>query len=168
MNLCEYLNLYDIRPAEFGRRIGTKSRTTVMRYLTGERIPSKAIQERIYRETNGLVTPADFEESKNGQKVKIPQAANDDLLHEWGMNCKYSERNVNKAFNRMMTDPQEWDNLTPPLSKALETLFPRAVFDRKSKEFYLDGRRTRPVDIVKKANRILKTQRKPTIAYPNV
>lgn len=60
MRLAEYLKRTDTAYAEFGRRIGVKSRSTVARYASGQRIPSSRIMPRIFEETDGQVTANDF------------------------------------------------------------------------------------------------------------
>lgn len=60
MTLEDYLKSENLSAAEFGRRIGVNSRMTVIRYLTGERIPRPKVMSRIHEVTGGAVTPNDF------------------------------------------------------------------------------------------------------------
>jgi len=60
MRLSDYLEQTETTYAEFGRRIGVKSRSTVTRYANGRRIPSCEIMARIVKATQGRVTANDF------------------------------------------------------------------------------------------------------------
>ena len=60
MKLDEYLRQEGISPTEFGKMLGLKSRTSVPRYLSGERRPREAIMKKIVSLTDGLVTPNSF------------------------------------------------------------------------------------------------------------
>jgi len=60
MRLSEYLEQTGTAYAEFGRRIGVKSRSTVARYASGKRVPSPKIMPRIFKATGGQVTANDF------------------------------------------------------------------------------------------------------------
>lgn len=60
MRLSDWLRDNDITPAEFGRRIGARSRMTVPRYLDGSRKPDGETMAAIYAATGGAVTPNDF------------------------------------------------------------------------------------------------------------
>jgi hypothetical protein len=60
MKLSDYLALERISLGEFARRIDVRNARTVQRYIKGQRLPSRAIMERITRETAGKVSPNDF------------------------------------------------------------------------------------------------------------
>lgn len=59
MTLKDWLAENEVSRAEFGRRI-ERSIEAVRRYETGERVPDKETMSRIFRETDGAVTPNDF------------------------------------------------------------------------------------------------------------
>lgn len=40
--------------------LGVSGRSTIRRYRSGEQLPTRAVMQRIYRWTNGAVTPNDF------------------------------------------------------------------------------------------------------------
>ena len=59
MTLKKWLRLYKITSPEFA--LQTKiARESMWRYSEGQRIPPKKQMLRIYRATNGSVTPNDF------------------------------------------------------------------------------------------------------------
>ncbi len=60
MRLEEWLRREGISDAEFGRRIGARSPSTVGRYKRGERVPNRRAMRAIMRETRGEVGPPDF------------------------------------------------------------------------------------------------------------
>lgn len=64
MKLEIYLKREKITPTEFGRLLGLKSRASVPRYLTGDRIPSNGIMKKIKRITAGEVTANSFYEQR--------------------------------------------------------------------------------------------------------
>lgn len=59
MTLRDWLKKQGMTPTAFARLMGV-SHSTVLRYLSGDRIPEKDVMERIARETGGAVTPNDF------------------------------------------------------------------------------------------------------------
>ena len=61
MHLVTYLHESKLSAAKFGREIGV-ARSTVIRYLLGERVPNKEAMARIYQVTRGQVRPDDFYE----------------------------------------------------------------------------------------------------------
>ncbi len=59
MKLQDYLQLKDLPRPDFAARIGV-SEASLARYMNGTRIPRRQVMEAIARETDGLVTSADF------------------------------------------------------------------------------------------------------------
>jgi transcriptional regulator with XRE-family HTH domain len=59
MQLSSYLKKSGVTAAEFAKRIGV-DKTTVYRYIRGERIPNRDALSRIMEETEGAVTANDF------------------------------------------------------------------------------------------------------------
>lgn len=59
MRLAEYLKLENLTAAAFGRRIGA-SRSVVVRWALGERMPRPEAMQRINKATEGKVSPQDF------------------------------------------------------------------------------------------------------------
>lgn len=59
MKLAEYLSSHKIRRSAFAAEIGV-SPTIVTQWCSGVAWPSGDTAERIYRATNGAVTPNDF------------------------------------------------------------------------------------------------------------
>jgi len=60
MRLKAYLVRNKISVEAFTRTIGLAHRSTVYRYLRGEKIPGPAIMAAIYLNTRGEVQPGDF------------------------------------------------------------------------------------------------------------
>lgn len=64
MQLSDWLARNRISVADFQRKIGVRSYSTVRRYLLGERVPRPAIMRRIVAETKGKVTANDFHQGR--------------------------------------------------------------------------------------------------------
>jgi hypothetical protein len=60
MQLSEWLTRTGTTVADFQRKIGVRSYSTVRRYVLGERVPRPSIMQRIVAETKGKVTANDF------------------------------------------------------------------------------------------------------------
>lgn len=60
MTLNDWLSARaEITNSEFAERIGV-SRQALWRYRSGERMPERAVMQKIMEETGGAVTPNDF------------------------------------------------------------------------------------------------------------
>ena len=59
MRLNQYLDDHDLTYAAFGQLVGVSTQA-IARYATGERIPRRAVMQRIACVTKGLVQPNDF------------------------------------------------------------------------------------------------------------
>jgi len=64
MRLEQYLEKHGLTLAAFGARIGV-SAPAVHRYVRGDRIPARAIMQKITKVTANKVGPADFYEVSN-------------------------------------------------------------------------------------------------------
>lgn len=59
MTLADYLNLNELKDAEFALRCGV-DRTTILRIRAGQTKPKPALMARIAAETDGQVQPNDY------------------------------------------------------------------------------------------------------------
>ncbi len=59
MKLAEWIEAKEISHQEFGDRIG-KSQAAISRYASGKRMPDEDTLIKIFKETDGDVTPNDF------------------------------------------------------------------------------------------------------------
>ncbi|MGP1345492.1 MAG: helix-turn-helix domain-containing protein [Phycisphaerales bacterium] len=185
MKLADYLDQNDLTPGDLRRLLGVKSRSTVMRYLSGERRPSPGIMSRIRELTGGAVSPVDFTDpapprcarivmGPDGQPRHVlpwtitpsarPGHANDDARP-----CNHASR-ATVRWRRCARlprghDPDAWPSL--PLREAMEVLGPR-VMPAKRGGFLLDGRLTDTRGVVAAANRWLREHDRPLIPYPGV
>jgi transcriptional regulator with XRE-family HTH domain len=143
MKLSEYLILHHLTPSSFAERVGLRSRTTIHRYIRGERYPSAEILKRIEVLTGGLVTARDFGRNchANDNFDHLPWARrqrrewSDSMLEYWNRGRK-----------------QEGDTLSPPLRRAVLILGERVQVDRAQRNFKLDGRPVGAREVVKAAN----------------
>lgn len=60
MLLREYINTRGIPVAKLGKRVGITVRQTMHKYVMGQSVPPREVQERIAIETGGLVLPVDI------------------------------------------------------------------------------------------------------------
>ncbi|MGP1346168.1 MAG: hypothetical protein ACTS3F_05795 [Phycisphaerales bacterium] len=186
MKLADYLDQNELTPGELRRLLGVKSRSTVMRYLSGERKPSPGIMDRINELTGGMVTPMDFHDPAPPRCAKIVMGPNGEprLVLPWtsyqppnqhandahGMPVPlYSVSLRARAARRKMMgslpDPDAWPS--PPLREAMRVLGSRVKVSKRG-GFLLDGRLTDTRGVVAAANTWLRANDRPTIPYPGV
>ncbi|MEO0438799.1 MAG: helix-turn-helix transcriptional regulator [Pseudomonadota bacterium] len=195
MKLSDYLIAQQLDPAEFARRIGV-GRMSVHRYIRGERFPRPEVLQRIHQATAGQVTPNDFlaltpapspgpgnvpgstPGSVEGQarREALPtdsgQQLSDDEeligrpLYPWSRLQADEQQVLDDAYHDMMDQPPEGMELSPTVQTALETLGDRASCC--GEEFTLDGKVTRIVRLIEKANALRAEQNLPPLKYPGV
>ncbi len=154
MKLKHYLIMHQMTPAEFARQLGVTSRTTIHRYVNGERMPSPEMMRKIYDATNGEVTPNDFY-----QWAQKPDS--DDREPPWRV--EPPEPDPFRALEKITGKY----GVSRPVAYALQVLGHRArVLPRGV--FQLEGKRVDARAIVAAANVILDACHLPIIAYPGV
>ena len=67
MQLAAYLNEAGIQYPEFADQVGTTP-SHISNIVTGKKIPSKALMDKIFKATNGLVKPGDFYPEITGEE----------------------------------------------------------------------------------------------------
>ncbi len=72
MKLDSYLSKNNIKAKDFAERIGLKSKASISRYISGERIPTPDVMARITKETDGQVTANDFYPAETVQVCEAP------------------------------------------------------------------------------------------------
>lgn len=186
MKLADYLDQNDLTPGELRRLLGVKSRSTVMRYLSGERQPAPRIMEKIRELTGGTVTPMDFADPAPPRCARIVMGANGEprLMLPW-TSAQPRRRHANDEHGRSgprysfpmhrrlprcyattsQADPSGWPS--PPLGEAIWVLGARVKVSKRG-GFLLDGRLTDSRGVVAAANASLRARDLPTIPYPGV
>ncbi|MDP0500858.1 MAG: hypothetical protein Q7P63_12245 [Verrucomicrobiota bacterium JB022] len=160
MKLSEYLILNRIAPASFAKQVGLRSRTSIHRYLSGERFPNPEVMARITTSTGGTVTAEDFQ-------YPLPDNDND-ADYPWSREWQEELRRCDHVFRQMLREKAEWDTLSPPVRRAVNILGNRVQMDVSERHFRLDGRPAGARDIVRLANRFLSESGLETIKYPGV
>jgi len=172
MELSEYLMRSDLHPALFARMVGVKSRTTVHRYISGERLPAPDIARRIYHATEGQVTHHDMMQTYRRRLCLVKSREQDNqqsqIEYPWSRLEEYAERWTQKALQEMLKEPLEGNVLSPPAAKAVAILGERVVMNKRQTSFKLDWRPAGLREIVRAANVALKNEGKDLIAYPGV
>ena len=129
MNLAQYLKSKRLSPGEFAKRAGVASRATIHLYLKHERMPEAPIMEKIERATNGEVTYEDMAKS-------YCEANN---RPSWSIVAPPKSKRVPTDLKPHLSP---WENLKIKLS--LE-----GRLKEEKGEFFLDGKRTRPIHIAR-------------------
>jgi len=161
MKLSDYLILNQIAPASFAKQVGLRSRSSIHRYIRGQRIPTREMMILIEAATGGAVTAADF--------ARRPQADNDnDPAYPWSRNWQREMRCCDHAFRQMLREKPEWDTLSPPVRRAVNILGNRVQMDASERQFRLDGRPADARDLVRQANKFLRLHGLDLIKYPGV
>lgn len=157
--------------------LGLKSRTTVFRYIRGERVPNGPILARIEQLSGGQVTRSDFLNPEPAQcaRIVIDRTGKPCLVYPWTS----PELGLARAAandNRPPTEAHEKEQgqLPPadpwpsrPLRQALDELGSR-VRPSVRGGFLLDGRITDARGVVRAANRERVKSGLPPIPYPGV
>lgn len=177
--------------------LGVKSRSTVLRYLSGERMPSPDRMRRIHQVTDGRVTVADFLDPAPPKcvRVVIDRKGEPRHVYPWTELELARERSSNdnhrsppttsippysgppSSVQQFLNPPKKPNQLQQsedpeewpygPLRRAIGVLGPRVRHTRRGR-FLLDGRVTDPKRIVIAANRVLRSKGECPIPYPGV
>ena len=188
MKLADFMHDHDLTPRQMRWMLGVKSRSTVLRYLSGERLPSPEQMRRIHQVTDGRVTLADFLDPAPPRCVRIVTDRNGEQHYVFPWTDLERVRRLPDNDNRRPEisragtheslgpprkpsrlteddDPEDWPY--GPLRLALRVLGPRVRHTRRGR-FLLDGRASDPKRIVAAANRALRAKGEPPIPYPGV
>ncbi len=159
MKLADYLYQYRMTPTQFGRLLGVTSRSTVHRYVNGDRIPEPRTLQKINHITNGKVMLDDFLDDS------MPACANQQTATRGrGAICYPWSRGVVGEAEVVEAGCEDEPTYSPPLVRALDVLGNRAQV--RGELFVLDGVPTDARGIVRAANQCLVTQSMQKIAYP--
>ncbi len=162
MKLADYLHRHRLTPSTLRRDLGVRSRATVLRYLTGERIPEPRILQKIIDITQGHVQLTDF------LSDDLPECAVRVVLTCGSTRLVFPWTNRNAELDAsLFADEEDDDSPSLALQKAVAILGSR-VQRRSSGMYVVDGRMTDVRGVIQAANRLLKLWGKPTIAYPGV
>lgn len=169
-------------PGQLRRMLGVKNRSTIHRYLLGERVPNPETMLKITRLTHFRVGLADFLNSSppNCARIVDDEHGVPRIVLPWSPDYPRDDdpfvtpvagpglrpggsRRAEAATGQRSED----DDLSRPVRRALWLLEGRAVFTR-SGTFLLDGRICDLKDIVRAANAILQSRGEKPIPYPGV
>ena len=197
MKLADFMHEHDLSPRQMRWILGVKSRSTILRYLSGERMPSPQLMKRIHQVTDGRVTLADFLDPAPPRCVRVvidrhgkPRlvypwtdletarrvASNDNELREHPDTIRHPAT-LRSGAQQSLNPPEKPGQLPPsedpdewpsrPLHLALRVLDDRVRHTRRGR-FLLDGRISDPKRIVAAANRVLRSRGEAPIPYPGV
>lgn len=163
MKLADFLFHTGMTTSELRRRLGIASRTTIARYLHGDRIPTPVILQKIIDLSGGRVQLRDFLSPGNPEcatVIKLP-CGRKKLVFPWAT----GQLELAAANDAESIRAKQHDAVGDIALKALGVLGPRA---RRGAGgiWTLDGR---PCDfrrIVLEANQRLRERSSPLISYP--
>lgn len=160
MTLADFLYENSLSPAWLRRALAVKHRSTVWRWLTGERIPNPKTIARIEDLTSGVVTMHDFLDPSPPKCMRVitDKDGNEKSVLPWS-----PEADRARAYEL----DERTSRLSPPILRALRVLNGRAWYTPRGR-MLLDGRVCDFRALVRAANEVLRGQGKPPIKYPGV
>jgi hypothetical protein len=164
MKLADFLFESGMTTTQLRRALGVKCRSTITRYLHGDRLPNPVVMQRIIEISSGKVQLQDFLRGGNPTCATIITLPNGrkKLVFPWS--TRSDDLN---AAERVEECRRANDNhISLPLERALKVLEDRAR--RLGDRWLLDGRPADGGRLVREANRILAARREPLIAYPGI
>lgn len=165
MKLADFLFQSGMTTTELRKLLGVSRRTTISRYLHGERVPLPHIMQKIIEITGGRVQLKDFVTGGNPECASIitlPDGRKK-LVFPWSTN----KADLAAAIATEKKRAPEQDNLSEPLREALKEVSD-IVRRRPDGTWLLEGRPADLRRIVLEANRRRRGQGRPLISYPGL
>jgi hypothetical protein len=170
MKLADFMHMHSITPQQLRTMLGVKSRSSVLRYISGERLPAPNIMDRISELSGGAVTPEDFLDPDPPKcvRVVIDRHGREQTIYPWTV-LETRPKRIAANDNRppILGDLSTEDWPSPPLRRAFDTLGSRVRLSKRG-GFLLDGRIADTKRVITAANRILLAKGQPPIRYPGV
>jgi len=160
MKLADYLYENSMTPGLLRRKLGVTNRSTVWRWLAGERIPQPEMMLKIERLTDGRVTLSDFLDPTP------PRCANV-VVDERGRKKWVLPWSPGWRDPRRPKEPPRSDRLSEPVLQGLRSLGGRAWYTPRG-VFLLDGRKVSLKRLMEAANEARAARGEPRIPYPGV
>lgn len=162
MKLADWLHAQaGMTPSALQGLLGIKCRSTLHRYLTGERRPRKKTMERIKKLTRGKVAETDFDGKPPKCAVLVAVNGKTTVI------LPFSSRDarLDLAYRQSLNEPIEGDDLSTQAKRAILILGGRARYFGRD-QFLLDGRPSDLRRVIRAANEILVERWLPPIEYP--
>jgi len=190
MKLADYMYQTGMTPGQLRVMLEVKSRSTVLRYISGERVPNGTVMGKIKELSGGRVTLRDFLDDtppkcirvvidRHGEEHAVYPWTNIERRHRFPANDNHppdSSGSVDgigevilppthlpRPSSNELSDP--WPSR--PLKMAIDELGSR-VKPSKRRDFLLDGRLVDARRVVAEANRSRQERGLPPIPYPGV
>lgn len=162
MKLADWIFQNLMTPSTLRRRLGITNRSTVHRWLHGERIAKPEYMVRIKDLTNGEVTLRDFLDPTPPECAVVVTLANGKT--KWILPWSHtSEEELDSPHN----PHSHHDEVSLPVRRALATLGRRAI-EQLGGMYRVDGRITDTSGLIKKANQTLHNENREQIAFPGI
>ncbi len=175
MKLADFMHEHQIDPTHLRRLLGITNRSTVHRWIHGERVPRPDMMQKIIEITKGAVQLMDFLDQAP-PKCAYVIVRNDGTVR-WDLPwSRTSEEEIDDIHGLDDRDDSGWDGsggsggsvpVSPPIRRALAVLGKRAIGIIDG-TYTVDGQRTDLPRLVRAANKELCAQGKSQIAYPGV
>jgi len=164
MKLKDYLLEKEIKLSDFAEKIGVKSRSTISRYVYGERIPAEDVMQRIVAITEGQVTRKDFADKPHHR----PSVSHPALRRERLEKTMHEESD--QAYLNMLQEPPEGENEPAVITKAVSALLAcdKSRLECQGGRFLLNRRPISHQQLIRRANTVLQRQGQPPLRYPGV
>lgn len=162
MKLADWMCDYCVNPKQLKRRLGVTNRSTVHRWIYGQRTPSNEYLLKIEDLTGGQVTLSDFLDPtppKCAIVVELPNGKTKWIL-PWSRTSEEELESVHEPED-------DHDEQSPPVRRALATLGLRAI-ELSQGIYRVDGRSTDTAGLIRAANQTLSRNGQEQISFPGV
>ncbi|MEL6330387.1 MAG: helix-turn-helix transcriptional regulator [Planctomycetota bacterium] len=165
MKLADWLHARGLTPEQLRRMLGVKNRSTVHRWLSGDRVPSRNWLRALETLTDSEVLKGDFLDTSPPKcaVIVLDEHGEPRLVFPWSRGDDHHDA----ALEQVLSEPPAGSTLTDPITTALRILDGRARFTPRG-VFLLDGRRTDARRVVAAANEVLRHRNLRQIPYPGV
>ncbi len=165
MKLADFLFQSGMTTTQLRLALKLASRSTITRYLHGERVPNPGTLQKIIELTGGRVQLRDFLSPGNPECATVIVLANGSkkLVFPWST----SASDLEAANDAEKVRAIEQDNQSEPMRRVLAVMADR-VSRGPNGAWLLDGRLTDFRRIAVEANKRLREQGKPLIDYPGL
>jgi hypothetical protein len=162
MKLADFLFESGMSTTQLRRALNIRCRSTITRYLHGDRVPNPVTMQRIIDLTGGKVQLQDFLRGGNPKCATIITlpSGRKKLVFPWANRESDLEAAEAVESRRAAND----DGISPPLRAALDVLRERARLGPRG--WLLDNRPADTTRIIREANRVLDDAGEPLIRYP--
>lgn len=164
MKLADWLYRHRLQPAALRKLLKVRSRATVTRYLTGERLPNPEMMRTIARITQGAVQSGDFLDPSPAQCEETVTLKDGRTKSVFPWTPEWEQWLVEREAVLIRDDR----GVPAVIEKAMGTLGTRVCLGHEPGLYLIDGNLRDARGLIRAANRVLAHQGKPLLDYPGV